>query len=269
MNQIAIPVLPSGLFGRMLHDEPLFTYAGVAMLLLCAPTLLAMAFETRTVQGANPWIKPLKFELSLTLFFLTLAFFARYLPAGMTEGTGYRIYAAIIVLCAVIEMIWIGGAAAFATRSHFNTGPVMASIYGLMGLLAVILTSATLVYGAAMLATRPSPLVTAIALSLIVTFILTVIIAFRLASNGGALVGDGDLGRSLPLLGWSMDAGDLRVPHFFATHAMQIVPLAAAATALVAAPLLTYTTAVALNLAFVLFTFATFAQALAGRPFLP
>ena len=269
MNQIAVPVPHWGVLDRMFHDEPLFTAAGLAMLALCAPTLIAMAVDTRTFQGASPWIKPLKFELSIALFFLTLAFLARYLPQGMTDATGYRVYAAVVVACAAIEIAWIGGAAAFLTASHFNTGPMMSTIYGLMGLIAVVLTSATLVYGGAMLtAGRPSPFVTAVGLSLVLTFFLTIVIAFRLASNGGAIVGEASLGQSLPLLGWSTEAGDLRVPHFFATHAMQFVPLAAAATALVAAPLLTHTTAIALNIVYALLTLATFTQALAGRPFL-
>ena len=28
----------------------------------------------------------------------------------------------------------------------------------------------------------------------------------------------------LPIMGWSRDGGDLRVPHFFALHAMHFVP---------------------------------------------
>ncbi len=268
MSQITIPAPQPSVFAQMLQDEPLFVYAGLAMLILCGPTLMALAVETRTFQGANPWIKPLKFELSLALFFLTLAFFARYLPEGMTATTGYRAFAAVVVACAVIEMMWIGGAAAFATASHFNTTPAMASIYGLMGLVAVVLTSVTLVYGVAMLVGgRPSPIVTAVGLSLVLTFVLTVVIAFRLASNGGPVVGAAELGHSLPFLGWSMEAGDLRVPHFFATHAMQFVPVLAIVLSLAATSLLTHTTAIALNGAYALFTFAIFAQALAGHPF--
>lgn len=68
MNQIAMPVPSWGSLTRLFGDEPMFAAAGLTMLALCAPTLIAMAVDTRTVQGANPWTKPLKFELSLSCF---------------------------------------------------------------------------------------------------------------------------------------------------------------------------------------------------------
>ena len=40
----------------------------------------------------------------------------------------------------------------------------------------------------------------------------------------GHFVGTPVTGASVPILGWSLEVGDLRVPHFLATHAMHAVP---------------------------------------------
>jgi len=128
------------------------------------------------------------------------------------------------------EMAWIGGAAMFGTASHFNlSGPVMEGIYGLMGLFAVTLTSASLVYGIAIWrnpAGLPNTaLRLSVALGLILTFILTVIVAGYMSAQPGHLVGTATSGARVPVMGWSREVGDLRLPHFLATHAMHAIPL--------------------------------------------
>jgi hypothetical protein len=83
----------------------------------------------------------------------------------------------------------------------------------------------------------------------------------------GHLVGDAG-GATVPLMGWSREAGDLRVAHFFATHAMHFVPALALVSAVVfggARRLPVWL----LALGYAGFTIFTLDQALAGRPFLP
>ncbi|MBU0798410.1 MAG: hypothetical protein KJ825_14350, partial [Alphaproteobacteria bacterium] len=135
-----------GLFGA----ERLFAATALVLLLMIPSTLLAMAFDGRTLLGENLWIKPLKFEMSLTVYFFTLAFFARWLPAGMTQTRWYRLFAGGVVLSTALEMIWIVAAAAHGVPSHFNQDiPFMAAIYPLMGVLATYLVSSSLIYGLA------------------------------------------------------------------------------------------------------------------------
>ena len=252
-------------FSRLWHDAPAFTGLALFLTLAMAPLLTAMALDDRLFQGESVWLKPLKFHLALVIYLITLAFYARFMPP---TGRLWRAFVAAVCLAVLGEILWIGGAAANQTASHFNiTNPVMSTLYGLMGLFAVLLTSASLVMG---LAIARNPVVAptlrlSLALGLITTFVLTVIVAGYMSSNLSHFIGTST--RTLPLMGWSRDAGDLRVAHFFATHALHAVPLIGLAASRLS-PTQGRTTVIAATLAYTAFTLALFAQALAGQPFL-
>jgi len=218
------------LIPALFTPEPRFAILGLLLAFSMGPTLLAMQLDPRLFQGESIWLKPLKFQFALSVYLLSLAYFARFLPAGMVNSRNMRIFTAVVIFCVLAEMAWIGGAAMFGTASHFNlSGPVMEGIYGLMGLFAVTLTSASLVYGIAIwrnpagLPDRALRL--SVALGLILTFVLTVLIAGYMSMQPGHLVGTAVTGARVPVMGWSREVGDLRLPHFLATHAMHAIPL--------------------------------------------
>ena len=269
----ARPAMPDFL-AACYRREPLFAATGLLMVALMVPTGLAFLVETRMLQGANLWMKPLKFQASLAVYLFTLAFFAGYLPAGTTARRWYRAFAAIVVACILAEMVWLMGAAANGVASHFNeTNPFLAGIYFTMGALAIVLTSATLVYGVLIArdhaSTLAPPLRQSLVWGLVLTFALTVVTAGYMASSGGHFVGGerSDFG-SLPILGWAREGGDLRVAHFFATHAMHFIP--AVGFVLRRADPARGVMAVRIFAAgYAVFVAWCFAEALMGRPFLP
>jgi hypothetical protein len=229
------------------------------MLALAAlPLTTAHALDPRLFQGDNVWLKPLKFHLALAVYTGSLMLFAMLQPEGTFTSRRWRIYIGLVIACILAEVTWIGGAAAFGTASHFNVTGIMAPIYGFMGLAAVILTSLSLAMAPAFWRRRKSPLMLSIALGLALTFVLTVLVAGTMSSQPGHLVGTPLSGARLPVMGWSAEVGDLRLPHFLATHAMHTVPLAG----LTGSRTAIWATA----LGWTALTFWCFARALQGLP---
>jgi uncharacterized membrane protein YhaH (DUF805 family) len=226
--------------------------------LAALPVMAAYALDDRLFQGDNVWLKPLKFHLALTVYIGTLTLFAMLLPEGTFTSRRWRAYFTVVTLAILAELTWIGTAAALGTASHFNVTGIWNAIYSLMGLAAVILTSPTLAMAPAFWRQRSSPLMLAISLGLALTFLLTVPIAGTMANLMSHHVGTPVTGARFPVMGWSTEVGDLRLPHFLATHAMHFVPLAG----------LTGNRAVVLGAAagFTALTLWCFARALMGLP---
>jgi hypothetical protein len=278
MTLVAVPAPRTSrsfeLVGELYRREPLFAASGFLMLALMVPTFAALLLETRTLAGVNLWMKPLKFQAALALYLLTLAFFAAWLPAGTASRRWYRIYSALVVAAIFAEIIWIGAAAALGVASHFNeSSAVWISLYAFMGVSAVTLTSATLVYGVQIHRNQatglPPALKASLVSGLVLTFVLTLAVAGYMSSTGTHLVG-GNLSdtEAAPVFGWARDGGDLRVAHFFATHAMQIIPAFGLFSVLAFGRENRLPVAL-FSLGFIALTAFTFFQALLGQPFLP
>lgn len=254
-------------------SEPWLAITGLAMIALTVPTFAALLIEDRLTNGISVWTKPLKFQVSLALYTLTLAFFARILPQGTQAKRWYRGYMAAVIAAIGLEMVWLMGAAIMGVPAHFNGSASGQIVYRAMGLLATLLTSATAVY-AFQIARNPSsglsPAVkSGIVWGLALTLPLTLITAGVLASGTGHWVGgvQSDAG-GMTLMGWARDGGDLRVAHFFGTHAMHILPIAGLFSAVVFGAGRVWAVRLA-ALGLVVFTGLVLVQALAGRPFLP
>ena len=263
------PILPD--LRRMASDAPAFTILAIVLTLGLIPLYAAMALDARLFQGESPWLKPLKFHYALAIYTISLAFFARLMPEATRKGRPWRWFTAAVVLAILAEVIWLSAAAMANTASHFNTEvPAFAAVYPLMGALATLLTSASLVMGILIWRNRATGLAPAlhlsIALGLILTFALTLPVAGYLSGNGTHFVGTSTQG--LWLIGWSRDAGDLRVAHFLATHALHFIPVAGL-LAVRAVPSQALRLVWLSATAFAALVIFTFAQALQGRPFLP
>ena len=268
----AMPAPGRWTLARLANDSPRYTGLAVLLALAMLPLLGALALDTRLFQGINVWIKPLKFHIALVVYLVTLAVFSRFASTDITRSPWWRWHERAVVLAVVLEMVWIGAAAALATASHFNEAPVWAALYSLMGFAAIVLTSASTTLAWAIHRHPAGDLAPAVRAGLVwglaLTLPLTQITAGTLSGMGSHWVGGtpSDAG-GLWLMGWSRDGGDLRVAHFLATHALHLVPLAALVCARVFGREARAPVHIA-ALAYLGLVAATFVQALMGKPFL-
>ncbi len=258
---------------RLGIDSPRYASMGYFLALALVPLLGAYALDERVFQGINVWLKPMKFAFALMVYLLTLAWFARYAAQSLTSRSWWRWHERAVVIAVLAEMVWIAGAAAMGTGSHFNVNtPMAASIYGLMGVAAVVLTSGSTAMAWAIHRNEHSGLSRTVKAGLVLglglTLPLTLITAGTLSSMNGHWIGGAPTDAAgLVAMGWSRDGGDLRVAHFFATHALHFIPLAA----WVIFKMMGREAIGMVHIATAMFTGLvafTFVQALMGKPFL-
>jgi hypothetical protein len=115
------------------------------------------------------------------------------------------------------------------------------------------------------------PMVSAIRFSFVIFLAGNAIGGYMLA-RGSHTVGAGDGGPGLPFVNWSTIGGDLRIAHFIAIHAIQIIPLFAYILSQMAPmPAVKHRRMAAAALAIMVSVAvgATFVQAALGRPLVP
>lgn len=234
--------------------------------------------DSRELLGVPVWEKPLKFLISSVFYTLTFSWLYSFVEKGKRfAGWMGNLIAALLV----IELVVIIGLAAVGTTSHFNVStPFHIAMWSIMATAISLVWGATFLLGAGLWKSS----LMAGDLRLAVRWALGLglggmAIAFTMTSPqpqqilpenwvgiaGAHTVGAGDGGPGLPFLGWSTEAGDLRISHFFGLHALQALPLLAIVLSLVisnyAARVGTIT---GFAVGYGLLVFFTYAQALLG-----
>lgn len=272
---MTLAVFPSsrrGLPAELRQRQPLLTVFGLILLAMAVPVALAALFDPRTLEGVGVWIKPLKFLLSVSLYALTFAWFFGYLPEERRHARPARVIVWTILIAGTFEIAYITLQGARGLASHFNEStPFYTFMYGLMGVGALLLTATAALLARELGRHAPPRLPAVFRHSLVVglaaTFVLGSLSGLVISQLGQQVGADGG-GTTLPFFGWSRTGGDLRVAHFFALHALQVLPLAGAGLArLPSRPALALFWPFAA--AYLLWTLFTLVQALQGEPLLP
>lgn len=231
---------------RPVHFLPSRTlrYTLWGCLILIGVALMGLWLDPRQVLGMPAWSKTFKFAVSLALYALTLNWMIAVLPprARLIRN----LFKASTVLI-VLEVVLIVVQTVRGVPSHFNIStPLDTLIWGAMGSMIVVFFVLILLAMVLMCFQRGNHPVLMLGMRLglflsllgfLEGYLMTAPNALQQAAlNAGQqlnLVGAHtvgvlkDGGPGLPLIGWSTTHGDLRIAHFFGTHAMQVLPLLA------------------------------------------
>lgn len=232
------------------------------------------ALDDRVLAGAYVWAKPLKFSLSFVVLFWTIELVESRLTKGARSSFPFNFILWAMGIAFLSEMTYISYRAAHAEGSHFN----ISTLFHYLMYIVMAVGAVTLVAGVGALgwivrrderSNMTAGLRESIWLGFVVSFAMTLVVAGTLSAQSGPYVGEHSVGSpSIPLLGWSGVAGDLRVPHFLALHAMQVIPILAICFDLVDESKSVMRIRIATAIYTVL-TFIVFGRALLGKPFVP
>ncbi len=241
--------------------------------------VLLYAIDTREILGVSVWEKPLKFLISATVYATTFSWLYAFVDKGKKLAS---LMGSLIAIMLVVELIAITGMASVGSTSHFNVStPFNIAVWSVMATaisivwVATFLLSVGLWNSGRMSADLRLAVRWAIGLGLAgmgIAFTMTPpqphqTLPENWAGVAGAhTVGAADGGPGLPFLGWSTEAGDLRVSHFFGLHALQVLPLVALLlSVLVASDRLRVATITGVAASYTLVVAFTYVQALLGQ----
>jgi hypothetical protein len=225
---------------QMWRESRPLTFVFLLMAVVFFANVLGMFLDGRVITGASAWLKPAKFSSSVAIYTGTLAWMLRYLSTGKQAG---RIAGAIIAVCAFLEIVIIDVQAARGTTSHFNVStPLNSFLFAFMGVSILVLWLGSVWLCALFFRARfaDRSLGWALRLGLLISVLgsiggglmvrptpsqLAGMEHSRPSVTGAHTVGGPDGGPGLPVVKWSTQHGDLRVPHFLGLHGLQAVPL--------------------------------------------
>lgn len=195
-------------------------------LVLAVPVFAALAFVAPAA-AVNPWIKPIKFSMSFSTFATTISLLLMALRIPQWQ---LRLARRIIAVSVALEILSLSAQAwrsAYPSAGYLLLDRSLAQITNAM----VMVNTAIVVWMLVLfcmnrvcadLADRP--MVAAIRYSIVI-FLAGNAIGGYMLSRGSHTVGAPDNSPGLPFVNWSTLGGDLRIAHFIAIHAIQIIPL--------------------------------------------
>jgi hypothetical protein len=217
-----------------------------ANVLFFALALIGLFADPRLVLNAPNWAKTLKFSASVFIYGVTLLWMLGFVKSRPRAAKVVAFATGVILLFEMGLMILqaVRGAAV-----HYNQSTPFDTVVWRVMSVTIFIVYAFNIAGAVLIARErfANPVLgLGVKLGIVIAMIgiglgglmvgptpaqLAVLqsggqLDYLGAHNVGALVDGGT--RMLPILGWNMDGGDLRIPHFIGIHGAQFIPFVAA-----------------------------------------
>jgi hypothetical protein len=178
--------------------------------------------------GINPWIKPIKFSLSFSTYASTISVLLLALQIPRWQLTLVRRTIAASVALEIFSLSMQAWRSAWPHAASLLLDGPLALLTNAMVMVntAIVCWMLALFYANRIRTDKVDrPMLAAIRYSIVIFLAGNAIGGYMLA-RGSHTVGAADnRGPGLPFVNWSTIAGDLRIAHFIAIHAIQIVPL--------------------------------------------
>jgi hypothetical protein len=229
------------LLTRLRKAAPALTILGFLMAVDLVFCLVGLVVDRRLSTGAPAWLKPAKFALSTMIAAWSFAYCIASITIWPRASRALDIALAIGLF---LEIALIDMQAERGTSSHFNNSTQFdLRVYAVMGIsIACIWLSMLLL--TIVLFRQPfagSAWGWSLRLGMVLALfgtgsggLMTMPSSRQLAEArangrmpivGAHTVGAPDGGRGLPVTGWSVEHGDLRIAHFIGMHGLQVLPL--------------------------------------------
>jgi hypothetical protein len=273
VGQTASPSAVRSFFRELDANDRVLSRLGWALLLV-VPVFAALAMFAPAATAVNPWIKPIKFSMSFSTFASTISLLLLALQIPKWQLTLARRTIAASVSLEILSLAAQAWRSAYHLAGHSLLDTSLAQMTNSM----VMVNTGIVCWMLALFCANrvrtnwiDRPMVSAIRYSIMIFLAGNAIGGYMLA-RGSHTVGVADGGPGLPFVNWSVIGGDLRIAHFIAIHAIQIVPLFAYILSQMAPilPVKHRRMAVgALAIVVSVTVGATFVQAALGRPLIP
>ena len=224
--QTLAPWAVSGFFSSLAVKDRLLSRLGW-ILMLAAPVFAAIGLmDAHTAFNVSPWIKPIKFSVSFATFVWTVSLF---LTSVRIPGWQRRLARRVMAASVVAEMLCLAAQAwrnAPAGAGDFTDHLISQGTTAMVSVNTLITVWLLLVFCGKRERIKLADYAQIIAIrTSIAIFLAGNAVGGYMLARGSHTVGATDGGPGLPFVNWSTIGGDLRIAHFIAIHAIQIVPL--------------------------------------------